>query len=63
MGDSILYFASNGREGLGGYDVCKAIRREDLETPVVFLTALDSDEHELRGLGVGADAYMAKTVS
>lgn len=48
---------------LGGYDVCKAIRREDLETPVVFLTALDSDEHELRGLGVGADAYMAKTVS
>ena len=48
---------------LGGYAVCEAIRREDLETPVVFLTALDSDEHELRGLGVGADAYIAKSVS
>lgn len=48
---------------LGGYDVCEAIRREDLETPIVFLTALDSDEHELRGLGVGADSYMSKTVS
>ena len=48
---------------MGGYAVCEAIRREDLDTPVVFLTALDSDKHELRGLGLGADAYISKTVS
>ena len=48
---------------MGGYAVCEAVRREDLNTPVVFLTALDSDEHELRGLGLGADAYISKTVS
>ena len=48
---------------MGGYAVCETVRREDLDTPVVFLTALDSDEHELRGLGLGADAYISKTVS
>jgi len=48
---------------MGGYAVCEAVRREDIDTPVVFLTALDSDEHELRGLGLGADAYISKTVS
>ena len=48
---------------MGGYAVCEAVRRQDLDTPVVFLTALDSDEHELRGLGLGADAYISKTVS
>lgn len=49
--------------GTGGIEVCEAVRREDAETPVMFLTALDSEADELRGLGVGADAYIAKTVS
>ena len=49
--------------GRGGIEVCEAVRREDAETPVMFLTALDSEADELRGLGVGADAYVAKTVS
>ena len=48
---------------MGGLEVCRAIRREDPETPIVFLTALDSEADEIRGLGVGADAYVAKTVS
>ena len=46
-----------------GYEVCETIRRTDGETPVLFLTALDSDVDELKGLGVGADAYISKTVS
>ena len=49
--------------GTGGYAVCEAVRREDAETPVLFLTALDSEADELRGLGAGADAYVSKTVS
>ena len=49
--------------GTGGIAVCEAVRREDAETPIMFLTALDSEADELRGLGVGADAYVAKTVS
>ena len=46
-----------------GYEVCEAIRRTDVDTPVLFLTALDTDVDELMGLGVGADAYISKTVS
>ena len=49
--------------GTGGIEVCKAVRREDADTPIMFLTALDSEADELRGLGVGADAYVVKTVS
>ena len=49
--------------GKGGFEVCEAVRREDPETPVVFLTALDSEADEIRGLGVGADAYVAKSAS
>ena len=46
-----------------GYEVCEAIRRTDVDTPVLFLTALDTDVDELKGLGVGADAYISKAVS
>ena len=46
-----------------GYEVCEAIRKTDVGTPVLFLTALDSDRDELRGLDVGADIYIPKTVS
>ena len=49
--------------GGNGYEVCETIRRTDGETPVLFLTALDSDVDELKGLGVGADAYISKAVS
>ena len=46
-----------------GYEACETIRRTDVDTPVLFLTALDSDVDELKGLGVGADDYISKTVS
>ena len=46
-----------------GYEICETIRKTDVETPILFLTALDSDVDELKGLGVGADAYISKTVS
>ena len=46
-----------------GYEICETIRKTDVGTPVLFLTALDSDRDELRGLDVGADIYIPKTVS
>lgn len=49
--------------GTDGLSACRRIRETDAETPVVFLTALDSDEAQLRGLGVGADDYVAKSAS
>ena len=46
-----------------GYEVCETVRQTDVDTPVLFLTALDSDKNELRGLDAGADVYIPKTVS
>ena len=48
---------------LNGYDVCERIRQTDAVTPVLFLTALDSDGDEVKGLSAGADGYIVKTVS
>lgn len=46
--------------GLTGVDILKSIRREGLETPVLFLTACDSLEEKITGLDTGADDYMTK---
>lgn len=46
-----------------GYAVCEAIRAQDRQVPILFLTAKDSDADELRGLMLGADDYMSKTSS
>lgn len=46
-----------------GYAVCEAIRKTDMLTPILFLTAKDGDMDELRGLSLGADDYISKTAS
>jgi len=43
--------------GLDGLEVCREIQR-DRATPVLMLTARDSETDVLVGLGVGADDYM-----
>jgi len=48
---------------MDGYEVCSAIRREDRDTPVIFLSALDSEEDQVRGLEVGADDFVSKTAA
>ena len=47
----------------GGLDVCREVRADDPDIPVLFLTALDSESAELRALSAGGDVYIAKTVS
>jgi len=48
--------------GLDGIEVCKQIQR-DHPTPVLMLTARDSETDLLVGLAVGADDYMTKPFS
>jgi DNA-binding response OmpR family regulator len=48
--------------GLDGIEVCREIQR-DRPTPVVMLTARDSETDKLVGLGIGADDYMTKPFS
>lgn len=45
---------------MNGIDACAAIRKADPAVPVIFFTAMPSDETLVRGLGLGADDYIAK---
>jgi DNA-binding response OmpR family regulator len=43
-----------------GIEVCRAIRGVDPHVPILMLTALDGVEEQVKGLGAGADDYLAK---
>jgi two-component system, OmpR family, copper resistance phosphate regulon response regulator CusR len=43
-----------------GYDLCAELRRREVATPVLMLTALDGVDDRVRGLEVGADDYLTK---
>lgn len=46
--------------GMDGLSVCKELRRNEIHTPVLMLTARDSLENKLEGFNVGADDYLVK---
>jgi DNA-binding response OmpR family regulator len=46
--------------GLSGHEVCRRIRADGLEIPVVMLTALGEEAQVVRGLNLGADDYVTK---
>lgn len=48
--------------GMDGYEVCRRIR-EKSDIPVIMLTALDSEEHQMKGYMLRIDDYVAKPVS
>ena len=45
-----------------GYIACQEIRASSGEVPILFLTNKNREADELRGLGYGADDYIAKDV-
>ena len=48
--------------GMDGFEVCEKLLAVDRDLPVVFLTAKDSESDQVRGLEVGADDFLSKTV-
>ena len=46
--------------GMSGYDVVHNMRREEVSTPVLMLTAKTSTADKVAGLDAGADDYMTK---
>lgn len=45
---------------LSGYDVCRNIRKEDNDTPIIMLTAKGEEIDKVVGLELGADDYVTK---
>lgn len=46
--------------GLGGLDLCRELRRSNNNTPILVISARDSETDRVLGLEVGADDYLVK---
>ena len=72
-GEDALYYIENTKyDGivldimmpkLNGFEVLKIIRERKILTPVLLLTAKDSDEDVIKGLDTGANDYLTKPFS
>lgn len=49
--------------GMDGMDVCKHLRQEKINVPIIMLTAKDEEFDKILGLELGADDYMTKPFS
>jgi len=47
----------------GGFEVCKQLRSEGNNTPVLMLTACDTNTEQLKGFQAGIDDYVVKPCS
>ena len=48
---------------MNGYEVCRALRKDGNQTPILMLTAHDAEWDIVEGLDMGADDYLAKPFS
>lgn len=48
---------------MNGIDICKAIRKANIQTPILFLTAKDTVQETIEGLKAGANDYIKKPFS
>lgn len=48
---------------VNGYEVCRLVRADGLETPIIMLTAKGQEEDIVLGLNLGADDYVTKPFS
>lgn len=46
--------------GMDGWQILQSIRREEMDLPVLFLTARDHVDDRVKGLEMGADDYLVK---
>ena len=49
--------------GLDGLEICKELRRRDIGTPIIMLTAKSQEFDKVLGLELGADDYITKPFS
>jgi len=49
--------------GISGFQLCKNIRQNNILTPVIMLTSLDTVDDKITGFDCGADDYLIKPFS
>lgn len=49
--------------GMDGLDICKKLRQEKIDTPIIMLTSKSEEIDKVLGLEIGADDYMTKPFS
>ena len=49
--------------GMSGYKMAEKMRQEEIVTPIIFITAKDTENEMLTGFSVGADDYISKPFS
>ncbi len=49
--------------GMDGFEICKSIREDDPQTPILMLTAKAEEIDKIMGLEFGADDYLTKPFS
>jgi DNA-binding response OmpR family regulator len=62
-GDFSLILLDVMMGGMSGYRMAEKLRREGVGTPIVFLTAKDTENDMLTGFSVGGDDYISKPFS
>lgn len=46
--------------GMNGTEICRALRKDKIQTPILMLTARDGLQDKVEGLRTGADDYLTK---
>jgi two-component system alkaline phosphatase synthesis response regulator PhoP len=46
-----------------GFDICRDIRKENINTPIIMLTGKSAESDKVLGLELGADDYITKPFS
>jgi len=49
--------------GMNGYEICRKIKKEKPELPIIMITARGSEMDKISGLDIGADDYVTKPFS
>lgn len=61
--DVVILDVTLGRDYEAGFELCQLFRERQKTIPIIFLTERSEDHDRISGLRLGADDYLAKTVS
>jgi two-component system OmpR family response regulator len=61
--DLVIIDVSLGAEVEGGFELCRELRAQSGQLPIIFLTARESELDAVSGLRLGADDYLTKRTS